>query len=186
LLRERAPANYLEIGSGNSTRFARRAISDGDLATTITSIDPTPRIGIDALCDTLVRLPLEQTDLSVFDAVEAGDVIFLDGSHRVFMNNDVSTFFLDVLPRLPAEVHVGIHDIFFPDDYPPDWAERHYSEQYMLGARLLGGGSDQIILPCAYVEREPTFAATLDRIWLGEPLQNVPRSGVAFWFKTGS
>ena len=38
----------LEIGSGNSTKFARRAIRDHRLCTRITSIDPHPRAEIDA------------------------------------------------------------------------------------------------------------------------------------------
>lgn len=50
------------------------------------------------------------------------DVVFLDGSHRVFMNNDASVFFLDGLPRLPPGVLVGVHDIFLPEDYGPDAA----------------------------------------------------------------
>ncbi len=34
----------------------------------------------------------------------------------------------------------AVHDIFLPDDYPPEWADRYYSEQYLLAAWLLGGG----------------------------------------------
>jgi hypothetical protein len=37
------PKRYIEIGSGNSTMFARHAIRKGGLSTTITSIDPQPR-----------------------------------------------------------------------------------------------------------------------------------------------
>ena len=38
------PARYVEVGSGHSTRFARRAISDHVLTTAITSIDPIPAL----------------------------------------------------------------------------------------------------------------------------------------------
>ena len=42
-LRSREPRSYVEIGSGTSTMWARRAIQDGALSTRITSIDPEPR-----------------------------------------------------------------------------------------------------------------------------------------------
>ena len=40
LLARNNPRTYLEIGSGNSTRFAARAIADDGLRTRIVSIDP--------------------------------------------------------------------------------------------------------------------------------------------------
>jgi len=36
------PKQYFEIGNGNSTRFARQSISDLELETRITAIDPFP------------------------------------------------------------------------------------------------------------------------------------------------
>ena len=53
------PALYLEVGSGNSTKFARRAIEDHGLRTRLVSIDPQPRAEIDALCDEVVRSPAD-------------------------------------------------------------------------------------------------------------------------------
>jgi hypothetical protein len=43
----RAPQTYVEVGSGHSTRFARRAVSDAGAVTRISSIDPAPRAEID-------------------------------------------------------------------------------------------------------------------------------------------
>src|SRR5262249_54921864 len=42
---------YFEIGSGNSTKFARHAIRLDSLQTKVISLDPQPRVEIDALCD---------------------------------------------------------------------------------------------------------------------------------------
>ena len=42
----------MQIGSGNSTKIARKAINDQKLKTKITSIDPHPRIEIDLICIT--------------------------------------------------------------------------------------------------------------------------------------
>jgi methyltransferase family protein len=154
-LLSRKPKRYLEIGSGHSTMFARHTIQRATLPTTITSIDPNPRAEIDAICDRVLRCPLEDCDITLFDELEPGDILFFDGSHRVWQNSDVTTFFLDVLPRLKSGVLVHVHDIFLPDDYPPAWDSWMYSEQYLLGAMLLCGAPPfRVILPNYFVSTD--------------------------------
>jgi Methyltransferase domain len=184
LMRDRRPSLYLEIGSGNSTKFVARACREGELDTRIVSIDPHPRAEVDDLCDEVVRKPLEAADLSLFASLRAGDILFFDGSHRVFMNSDVAVFFLDVLPALPAGVLVGIHDIYLPDDYPADIAGRYYSEQYMLAAYLLGGADIEIVLPAWWASNDPALRGKLDGLWSRPGLGAVDRHGVSFWFTT--
>lgn len=177
LVRHHAPKTYVEIGSGVSTAFVARARHDGDLTTRIVSIDPGPRVAVQA--DEAIAEPLELVDLTRFDALQPDDVVFLDGSHRAFMSSDATVFFLDVLPRLRPGVLVGIHDVFLPEDYPPEWRHWHYSEQYLLAAYLLGGGRGV----------EPVFAArymssradTLRPLW--DRLGVEPGPGVAFWLR---
>lgn len=181
-VRERRPELYLEIGSGNSTLVANRARRDGGLVTKIISIDPAPRVEIDRVCDELLRDSLEAADLSVFRRLRRGDVLFFDGSHRVFMNSDVTAFFLDLLPALPGGVLVGIHDIYLPDDYPPDIAWRYWSEQYLLAAYLLGNRDVEIVLPATYATRAPRLKGALDGLWSRPQLKMVERYGAAFWF----
>ena len=137
MLAANAPVRYFEIGSGNSTKFARHTINSAHLSTQIISVDPQPWTQIDAICDITIRQKLEDCDLSRFDELQAGDILFFDGSHRAFTNSDVTVFFLELMPRLKSGVIVHIHDIFLPSDYPPDWEKRMYSEQYMLAAMLL-------------------------------------------------
>jgi predicted O-methyltransferase YrrM len=184
LLRDRRPARYLEIGSGNSTKFVARGCREGGLRTKITSIDPHPRAEVDELCDEVIRKPLEAAGPDAFAKLEAGDILFFDGSHRVFMNSDVAVFFLEILPALPPGVLVGIHDIYLPDDYPADIAERYYSEQYMLAARLLGGADVEIVLPAWWASNEPAFGGMLDGLWGRPGLERVDRHGVSFWLAT--
>ena len=170
LLRHRAPARYLEIGSGHSTMFARYAIDSGGLKTTITSVDPRPRKEIDVLCDQVVRQPLEDCDLEVFDQLEAGDMLFYDGSHRVFTNSDVTVFFLEVLPRLKPGVLVHVHDIFLPDDYPTGWNDRLYSEQYLLAAMLICTAPPfQVVLPNYFVATDPVLGPRVNEIARADP-----------------
>jgi hypothetical protein len=137
-LAEHRPALYLEVGSGNSTKFACRAIQDHGLATRVVSIDPQPRAEIDRLCDEVIRQPFERTSVEVARRLRPHDVLFIDDSHRSFTNSDVTVFFLETLPALAPGVLLHLHDIFLPYDYPPVWADRYYSEQYLLAAYLLG------------------------------------------------
>ncbi|MCP4328057.1 MAG: class I SAM-dependent methyltransferase [Alphaproteobacteria bacterium] len=147
---EPAP-RYIEIGSGNSTKFARRAIRDQGLRTAITSIDPSPRAEISDLADHVEHVAMEDLDPAFFDRIAADDVVFIDGSHHCLQNSDVTAFFLDVLPRLKAGTRIGIHDIFWPNDYPPSWVKRHYNEQYVLGAYMLAFGEKfPLVFSCAY------------------------------------
>ena len=175
---------YVEIGSGNSTKFVRRSISDHGLPTTITSIDPHPRSEIDQLCDTVYRFRLEDADLSILDKLEAGDILLLDGSHRVLQNSDVTVFFLDVLPRLPAGIIVYIDDIYLPYDYPPEWAQHYYSEQYLLAVLLLADAERryEVMLPHVFIERDAELSARERQLWRN--IGHDGGSGNGLWFRT--
>jgi hypothetical protein len=165
-LKRQNPATYLEIGSGFSTRFARRAIADFGLRTRIVSIDPDPRDEVDELCDDVLRQRLDEVDLALFERLASGDVVLLDGSHVALMNCDATVFFLEVLPRLPAGVLVGIDDVFLPWDYPPTWTERIYGEQYLLAAYLLGGGGGFTVrFPGWWLVECSAFAKRLAPVW---------------------
>lgn len=119
LVRQTWPGLYLEAGSDVPTVIAARAIQDGGLVSVLLSIDPNPRAEIEGHCTELIRAPLERVDLSVFDRLTHGDIVFIDNSHRSLIDSDVTVFFLDVLPRIAPGALVHIHDVFLPDDYPP-------------------------------------------------------------------
>lgn len=194
LMAELQPKRYFEVGSGNSTKFARQAISDHKLRTVITSFDPAPRADVDAICDSVIRQRLEDVDPAKFDVLEPGDFLFVDNSHYVFMNSDVTTVFLDVLPRLKPGVFVHFHDIFLPYDYPPEWAGRHYAEHYMLACCLLSAPEKfEVVLPSAYISRDPELSGLLRDLWTAPQLAPVlehtaralgPCQGGSFWLKT--
>ena len=184
LLAEGNPKRYFEVGSGNSTKFARRAIRDRKLRTTITSFDPHPRAEVDRICDKVVRHPVENVDPSVFQELESGDILYIDNSHRAFMNSDVTVVFLEILPRLKPGVIVEFHDIFLPWDYPPDWDRRYYSEQYLLATWLLGGGQrSEILLPNMFISSDDDLKRVLAPIWDEEKLKTVGNYGGSFWMK---
>ena len=184
LVASNRPKRYVEVGSGCSTTFARRAIQDNKLDTRIISIDPEPRAGIDAICDEVKRVPLEELDLTLFEQVSAGDVVFIDGSHRSFTNSDATVAVLEVLPRLKPGVIVGFDDIYLPDDYPPDWWTRFYSEQYLLAAWLLGGCHGlEIILPIAFALKDPELGAVVKQLLDRPTFTGLGKFGNSFWMR---
>jgi len=185
LLALRKPRLYVEIGSGDSTRFARQAVRDFGLPTRIVSIDPEPRAEIDALCDEVVRTPLEDADLGLFADLQAGDVVFHDGSHRVFQNSDTAVTFLEVLPALAPGVALGVHDIYLPWDYPPEWGGRYYSEQYLLAAYLLADCPWlTVLLPNHFLTHDEELVGKLAGIGRSPGLAGQPLHGEAFWLET--
>ena len=145
------PKRILEIGSGNSTKFFRRAIDDGRLTTRLTSIDPQPRVDVDRLVDEVLRQNVLDCTLDRFIALDAGDILFLDGSHLTFHGCDTVHFFLRILPVLKPGVLVHLHDIYLPEEYPSRIDELYYSEQYMLAVHLLNNAGWRTLLPAHFL-----------------------------------
>jgi len=178
------PKYFLEVGSGNSTKFARKAVTDHRLKTKIISIDPQPRVEIDMLCDEIIREPFESGSLVIFDRLESGVILYVDNSHRVFMNSDATAIFLDIIPRLKPGVIVEIHDVFLPYDYPTAWLDRYYSEQYLLAAYLLARGHRiDILLPNAFISGDHELDKILAPLWQEAKMKNIETHGVSFWIQ---
>jgi predicted O-methyltransferase YrrM len=185
MIRKVRPKVFLEVGSGISTCFAYKAIGDERLSTQIVSIDPEPRAEIDSICDVVVREGLETCDLAMFDKLERNDILFFDGSHRAFMNSDVSVFFIDILPRLKPGVIVHIHDVTLPWDYDQMFANWYWNEQYLLAVYLMARTQTiEPLFPTAFVCRDEAFAQNF-----ATPLLQVKgltadewRGGGAMWF----
>jgi hypothetical protein len=82
---------------------------------------------------------VQSAELEVFDALHAGDILFIDSSHQVKPGSDVEFLLERVLPRLASGVRVHFHDVFLPDEYPDDWGWRRYNEQQAVAALLRTG-----------------------------------------------
>ncbi len=182
-LAETNPAQYIEIGSGNSTKFVKQAIRDFNLRTKITSIDPYPRAEIDDLSDTVIRKGLEDCDLDLFKALEPNDLVFFDGSHRCFMNSDVTVFFLEILPLLPKDANIHIHDIHLPYDYPPERVFAWESEQYPLATMLMTNQSNYVTTCpnnylCNNEEMKQYIVKAMDL-----PVQLSELAGSSYWMR---
>ena len=139
IVRDTRPKKVVEVGCGHSTRFLARAVADGGLATRITAIDPEPRASLAGLEVRWLKQKVQEVDITLFAALEANDILFIDSSHQLQAGSDVEHLFLRVLPSLKSGVRIHFHDIFLPADYPREWAWRRYNEQVAV-ARLLDDG----------------------------------------------
>jgi len=175
------PNRIIEIGSGDSTHFLARGVKDNGSGH-ITCIDPQPRREIIALdVDFKPRL-LNEDDADLAGSLEAGDILFIDSSHIMLPGMDVDIQFNRMFPRLKPGVIVHVHDIFLPDDYPPHWRIRNYSEQNALIGWIVSGYFD-VLWPGRYVATrhaemiESAFgdfdfgAGSAGSLWMQRPTQ---------------
>jgi hypothetical protein len=153
MIRHFRPRRIIEIGSGFSTLLARRALAanraaDADYACRHICIEPYEMPWLEQAGVEVVRNPVERVDPALFDALAAGDMLFIDSSHVIRPGGDVLFEFLEILPRLRPGVIVHVHDIFSPRDYPKDWVlteVRLWNEQYLLEAFLMGNRAWRVL-----------------------------------------
>ncbi len=185
-LNEFKPKKYIEIGSGNSTKVARKSIKDNGLKTEVISVDPFPRANIDHLADKVIRKPLENIDDLKFitEGLEENDILFIDNSHRCLPNSDATVCFLELFPYLKKGVIVHVHDIYIPYDYPQFMCDRFYSEQYTLAAFILANPQKyQPIFPGIFVSEDKALANSIEPLWQSDNTKGVEKHGGSFWLR---
>lgn len=145
MLRHLRPKRLVEVGSGFSSALildTNDRFLDGQLQCTF--IDPYPERlqGLlrpeDEASVRIIAEPVQQVATSVFGELEPGDVLFIDSSHVSKIGSDVNLLLLEVLPALPAGVHVHVHDIVWPFEYSQAWVYegRAWNEAYLLRALM--------------------------------------------------
>jgi hypothetical protein len=162
LIRFRKPARIFEIGSGNSTLMARRAVlknqeEDPAYRCHHVCIEPYEQPWLEKLGVSVLRQRVEETDIRTFSELESGDILFIDSSHVIRPQGDVLFEYLELLPSLKPGVIVHVHDIFSPRDYPQHWLSekvRFWGEQYLLEAFLTSNMSWKIIGALNYLHRD--------------------------------
>ena len=167
LLRHLVPSRVIEVGAGYSTalmvdtadRLLERPLD-------LTLVEPFPQ-RVESLLGSplppgvrLIRQGLEEVDVGIFEALGPGDVLFVDSTHVAKARSDVLLLFFEVLPRLAPGVHVHVHDVFFPFDYPQEWVleGRAWNEAYFLRAFLQHNEAFEIVLfPDMLLARDPSW-----------------------------
>jgi len=161
MLRHLRPRQVVEVGSGYSSALA---LDVDELylggRTRFVFIDPDPRrlrslVPPAELEGRLEPRPVQDTPLSRFEGLRAGDVLFIDSSHVMKAGSDVQHLIDEVLPRLAPGVHVHIHDIFFPFEYPPGWLTTGcaVNEAYAVRALLQHSAAYRIVLFNSFLVR---------------------------------
>lgn len=153
IIRLKKPKRIIEIGSGNSTLLAIKAIQKNkeentDYNCEHTCIEPYEMPWLEKSGVTVVRKLIENLDLSIFDVLEENDILFIDSSHMIRPQGDVLVEYLQILPSLKKGVIVHVHDIFTPRDYLKEWIVdevKFWNEQYLLEAFLTQNDQWKII-----------------------------------------
>lgn len=179
------PRHYFEIGSGTSTTMVRRAIRDGNLSTRIISFDPEPRFEIEGIVDEQSKRYFGRADAEqLVQRASENDIIFMDGSHRMFSNSDCMFFFLEVLPNLRKGTLVHFHDIYLPFDYPLADRDRYYSEQFCLAIALLENPKRYtVLLPNYYISNTDELKEILSPLWHRFSERRIKTYGCSFWLR---
>lgn len=194
LLRFHRPRRYVEVGAGVSTYYASCAAlhnSAEGRPMAITCIEPYPHPKLRSMAAiTLLEKEVQEVNRSLFEALEAGDVLFIDSTHSLKIDGDVAYLFLEILPRLNKGVLVHVHDIPFPFNtpFPPEtwilgrpwpvfWTEAmllqaflcHNSEfRIRLSLPLLRFREEEFLRQAiaGYEQRRGTGMDTFSSIWL--------------------
>lgn len=159
-IRHFKPKRIVEIGGGNSSILAEIAChknreSDAVISQ-LTVIEPYPTDHLkQGLLKNhqLIEKKVQHIDLSFFEDLSAGDILFIDSSHALRSGGDVQYEYLEILPRLAPEVLVHIHDISLPKNYPRIYSENglYWNEQYLLQAFLVYNSRFEVIWPGNYM-----------------------------------
>ncbi len=173
LVRLIKPKKIIEIGSGNSTLLAIKAldknVSTGHHCEHI-CIEPYEMPWLEQTNVSVLRKKVEDVDQSVFSKLSKNDILFIDSSHIIRPQGDVLTEFLEIIPNLNKGVIVHVHDIFTPYDYPSKWVlddVRFWNEQYLLEAYLSNNDDFEVIgalnfLKNSYFDKFKEIAPNLD------------------------
>jgi hypothetical protein len=163
VMRHLSPKRVIEIGCGFSSAVmldADERFLDGQIE--FTFIDPFPGNRLTKIARpadleriSIIQHFLQEVDLSVFEPLEAKDILFIDSSHVSKMGSDVNLLLFEVMPRLPVGAWVHFHDILYPFEYPPESVEdtRAWSEAYLLRAFLEHNDSFRICFFFDYLRR---------------------------------
>jgi hypothetical protein len=145
MLRLLQPRLLIEVGSGYSSAMTldtNELFLQNQLEVIL--IEPYPELVLslmkpgDRKRTSLIPSRLQDLDATIFDRLQANDVLFIDSTHVSKVDSDVNFIFFEILPRLKTGVVVHFHDVFYPFEYPKEWVleGRAWQEQYLLRVLL--------------------------------------------------
>jgi Methyltransferase domain len=168
IIRHYRPTRVIEVGCGWSTA----ALFDAGAAQHVTLIEPHPGRVLQLLsaedvarCDVL-ESRLQDVALSTFQALNSGDVLFVDSTHVAKLGSDVNRIFFEILPALATGVIIHFHDVFYPFEYPERWVRQGWgwNETYLLRSFLEYNEAFQILLWAHMLQTMGHIARDLDPV----------------------
>jgi predicted O-methyltransferase YrrM len=137
------PSRIVQVGAGFSTAIILRAAKEAGVKIDICCVDPFPTDYLRRMAASgairLIAEPAQSVELSTFESLGDGDLLFIDSTHTVKVGSEVNRLVLEVLPRLPKGCFVHFHDITFPYDYgrlvfrePFFWSESTLVQAYLV------------------------------------------------------
>ena len=188
MLRRIRPRRIIEVGSGGSS-CAMLDVNDlfFDGAIECAFIDPEPELlrelvrPGDLERHRMIEKIVQEVNMETFDALEAGDVLFIDSTHVAKVGGDVNHLIFSVLPRLKPGVFIHFHDVFYPFEYPKKWIYKGmaWNEAYLLRAFLQYNPDYRIV--CFY-----DYLATFHRERLRQTMPLcLNHDGANLWLRKG-
>lgn len=161
MIRHANPKRIVEVGSGFSscmTLDTNEIWFDNKIDCTF--IEPYPELLYSLIKDEdknrikVHAKRIQDVELDPILALERNDILFVDSTHVSKIGSDVNRIILDVLPLLASGVYVHFHDIFYPFEYPKDWAMegRAWNEAYILRAFLQHNSAFEIVVFNTFLE----------------------------------
>ncbi|HNP17455.1 MAG TPA: class I SAM-dependent methyltransferase [Fulvivirga sp.] len=188
LIRMYKPSKIIEIGSGYSTLIAHEAIMKNKqespmCLTELICVEPYEMPWLKDMDVELIRSKVEDLELTFFERLQKGDILFIDSSHIIRPEGDVLYEILQILPKLNSGVLVHFHDIFTPFNYPDIWLKKEFrlwNEQYLLEAFLSYNKSFEVMLSLSYLTHHYS-----EKVHSAFPIlgQNPTRLPGSFWLK---
>jgi len=160
LMRNLKPKQIIEVGSGYSSALmldVNQRYFDNSIQ--LNFIEPYPERLLknireeDKRTSTILKKKVQEVDVSFFEKLNGGDILFIDSTHVSKTGSDVNYIFFEILPILKKGVWIHFHDIFYPFEYPKSWVYegRNWNENYMLRAFLMNNEDYRIQLFSHYM-----------------------------------
>lgn len=148
MLRYLRPNRLIEIGCGSSSALALDTIDRylADRRPRCLFVDPYPKDLLSVLRPAdrgaveILPVCVQEVALERFAELDRNDILFIDSTHVLKTGSDVMFELFEILPLLRPGVVVHFHDMFYPFEYPREWAiKRNYSwnELYAIRAYLM-------------------------------------------------
>jgi predicted O-methyltransferase YrrM len=162
IIRHFKPKRIIEIGSGFSSALmldTNQVFFENQI--NLTFIEPYPErlysliTEADKQSTTIIESSVQSVPLSVFQKLEAGDILFIDSTHVSKTGSDVNHILFEILPSLQSGVMIHFHDIFYPFEYPKEWVYggKNWNEDYFLKAFLMYNQKFEIKLFSEYLHK---------------------------------